>query len=36
VTAAAASAAKLLPNGLDNLISNAGVAFTELVSFEEV
>ncbi|KAF7563370.1 hypothetical protein G7046_g708 [Stylonectria norvegica] len=36
IKAAAAKTAELLPNGLDNLISNAGVSFNALKTFEEL
>lgn len=36
VTNAAAKAAQLLPNGLDYLISNAGVSAQPFASFEEL
>lgn len=36
ITAAAKKTAELLPGGLDNLISNAGVSENALKSFEEL
>ncbi|KAG9233059.1 putative short-chain dehydrogenases/reductase [Amylocarpus encephaloides] len=36
IQAAAKATEKLLPNGLDNLISNAGVSYSALTSFEEM
>jgi NAD(P)-dependent dehydrogenase (short-subunit alcohol dehydrogenase family) len=36
IHAAAEKAAKLLPNGLDYLISNAGVGLTGLSSFDDM
>jgi NAD(P)-dependent dehydrogenase (short-subunit alcohol dehydrogenase family) len=36
ISAAAERVAQLLPGGLDNLISNAGVSYNALKTFEEL
>ena len=36
IRAAAEKTASILPNGLDNLVSNAGVSYSALTSFEDL